>query len=1199
MMKKNKIKFNPTIGIITALSIEYLAMKTILDNSYEKTIPKIGKCLLGVIKSKEIGNHYLILAEAGMGNNRSSICAEKIQQHFPSIDTVIMVGIAGATPCPEKPEAHVRLGDIVVSGSHGIVQYDFVKKTTKGPVYRHPPRPPKSSLLNAANTLKREEEEGKFPWNEHISVGINKRGKEWQRPSQQTDKLFDYYTSKIIKHPNDKNRRKGEPKIFIGTIASGNTLLKDPMTRDKLRDDLSAKAVEMEASGIADSSWINEISYFAIRGTCDYCDENKNDTWQKYASIISAGYTKALLESIPGKNKKNNIISKIRSSSLTDEFECKKNQPKANKYFQLPYNLPSIQNWVGRKQELETLQNKILDKETRAIEIAGSAIGVIGPAGVGKTILASQLIRLLYQNKTPFATAAWECLRPDLGTKKPPNFHGIIDSLLFKLSYGKITSKLTSKDDYRIKTARLITLLNEQACLIVLDNVETVLKTGQAERAGYFEKNCPEYAWLFKELVETEHQSKIIFTSRESLSELSRRMYHPFSLSGLDSQSSISLLKQYNLIATDKDLKKLADRYKGHPKALEIVSALLLDDKRFHGNVEKFLLDRKWLLTVDIEKLVDEMIQRLSNKEKECLLRISVYQTDDYPLSLSGIATQLTGLNEYEIEENIIKALERRQLLDFDTEKNTYQLHPIVQETAYHILLKDKLLLHSAHQRAYEYFVNIKLQPETQWHGVEDIMPRIKAHYHACILENFDKALDVVMPIKTFLDQWGKYRLLIELLICLIPNNWKDGGQKLNSTSSHGEILRSIGAGYFWLGNFNLALEFANAGLLNAQQTKENKLERRILNNIGMIYMSLGENQKAIAYIHKALEIKKDIDTVEESKSFVNLGITSYNLGKYKEAISYYEQSLAILKKTKERHGKLRILNNLGNAHLALGNYRKAISYYKRSLDISEHDKRGKAGAVLNSGYAHYFLGDYRKAISFFEHSLLIRKEIGDKSGESISLTSLGNAYAALGEYRKSIDYFQLALNIVEKSNYKILKGNILNNLGYSCNNIGNQKQAVKYCNESLTISRSLSDKKEEGFALNNMGAIYYKLGDYKTSERYYSQAFIIAQEIEFKQLEASVLKGLGVTLCKVKNQSQALQKLKQAKIISLQLGDKRIQAETYKALADLHHELKQTQLAVQYCQEALSIAQKLKIPLVEKCQDLLKELHEINQPQS
>ena len=40
-------------------------------------------------------------------------------------------------------------------------------------------------------------------------------------------------------------------------------------------------------------------SLFGEAGICDYCDSHKNDDWQKYASIVAAAYTRALIETMP------------------------------------------------------------------------------------------------------------------------------------------------------------------------------------------------------------------------------------------------------------------------------------------------------------------------------------------------------------------------------------------------------------------------------------------------------------------------------------------------------------------------------------------------------------------------------------------------------------------------------------------------------------------------------------------------------------------------------------------------------------------------------------------------------------------------------------------------------------------------------------------------------------------------------------
>ena len=321
-----------------------------------------------------------------------------------------------------------------------------------------------------------------------------------------------------------------------------------------------------------------------------------------------------------------------------------------DKNFPLPENLPPVRNWVNRIKELDILKTLITDPAPPLTKggLGGVpiAISIVGLPGIGKTSLISQLIRQLHTENTCFTAVVWQSL--ESATGKAPPFDRIIDSLLFTLSNGDITAE----NDCGKKTENLLKILREKPCLLVFDRAETLLKTGEAKAAGYFADNCAEYAWLFKQLLETEHQSKILFTSRESLAELPPTLTREILLNGLNQDAAITLLKSFNLTGNEEELAELSARYQGHPKALQLVAALIRDDAEFQGNVGKFLQDRDWLLIRDIEKLIDEMIVRLSEIEQTCLSRISVYQTSEYPLSFAAIATQMPEVSKYELKEN-------------------------------------------------------------------------------------------------------------------------------------------------------------------------------------------------------------------------------------------------------------------------------------------------------------------------------------------------------------------------------------------------------------------------------------------------------------------------------------------------------------------------------------------------------------------
>lgn len=415
-----------------------------------------------------------------------------------------------------------------------------------------------------------------------------------------------------------------------------------------------------------------------------------------------------------------------------------------DKNFPLPENLPPVRNWVNRTKELDILKATIVNSDI-------TAISIVGLPGIGKTSLISQLIRQLHTENTCFTAVVWQSL--ESATGKAPAFDRIIDSLLFTLSNGDITAE----NDCGKKTENLLKILREKPCLLVFDRAETLLKTGEAKAAGYFADNCAEYAWLFKQLLETEHQSKILFTSRESLAELPPTLTREIQLNGLNQDAAITLLKSFNLTGNEEELAELSARYQGHPKALQLVAALIRDYAEFQGNVGKFLQDRDWLLIRDIEKLIDEMIVRLSEIEQTCLSRISVYQTSEYPLSFAAIATQMPEVSKYELKENIILALKRRQLLYYDYQRESYQLHPLVQEKGDRLLNQNPENVSTAHRQAYSYYINIPLKPKSEWQNIDDIKPLIRAHYHASQAEDLDAVKAIIAEVCEVIDWVGGF----------------------------------------------------------------------------------------------------------------------------------------------------------------------------------------------------------------------------------------------------------------------------------------------------------------------------------------------------------------------------------------------------------------------------------------------------------
>ncbi|KAL7786332.1 WD40-repeat-containing domain protein [Trichoderma ceciliae] len=293
-----------TLAWLCALPIELAAAAEMLDEEHDD-LP-LDDNDTNIYTLGRIGSHNIVLAclPAGqMGTNAAAAAAAQLTSTFPSIRFGLMVGIGGGVP---SSEADIRLGDVVVSQPFmqhaGVVQYDFGKTGTHGKLTRTgflnaPPR----ILLSALNKVRSNHLRGRSSFAQNLSL-LN-RLPQFSRDAAGHDVLFG---------PNSDHKGDGDCEvcqgvvvrperptqdvvIHYGTVASGNQVMKDGATRDKICSELGGVlCFEMEAAGL-----MNTFPCLVVRGICDYADAHKNKKWQPYAAATAAAFAKEIVSVIP------------------------------------------------------------------------------------------------------------------------------------------------------------------------------------------------------------------------------------------------------------------------------------------------------------------------------------------------------------------------------------------------------------------------------------------------------------------------------------------------------------------------------------------------------------------------------------------------------------------------------------------------------------------------------------------------------------------------------------------------------------------------------------------------------------------------------------------------------------------------------------------------------------------------------------
>ncbi|MGL5062810.1 MAG: WD40 repeat domain-containing protein, partial [Microcoleus sp.] len=233
---------------------------------------------------------------------------------------------------------------------------------------------------------------------------------------------------------------------------------------------------------------------------------------------------------------------------------------------------------------------------------------------------------------------------------------------------------LSSQQDTKADLSSLLKCLRDRRCLIVLDNAETLLQTG--DRTGEYLPGYEAYGELLRAIAETRHQSCLVLTSREKSSQFAQLEGGELTIRSLplggSPEAAAASIEITGLIGLESQKQELCDRYRCNPLALKIVATSIRD--LFDGEIELFLA-QETLVFNGLRRLLDCQFDRLSELEQNIM----------YWLAIDREWTNISQLQEDLVQTvsnaQLLEALERlswRSLIE--KRSGNYTQQPVVME---------------------------------------------------------------------------------------------------------------------------------------------------------------------------------------------------------------------------------------------------------------------------------------------------------------------------------------------------------------------------------------------------------------------------------------------------------------------------------------------------------------------------------------
>ncbi|MBF0382529.1 MAG: AAA family ATPase [Magnetococcales bacterium] len=398
----------------------------------------------------------------------------------------------------------------------------------------------------------------------------------------------------------------------------------------------------------------------------------------------------------------------------------------------------------------------------------------------------------------------------------------------------------------------------------------------------------------------------------------------------------------------------------------------------------------------------------LDEKNQNAIARASLF---NMPAPVAGMAAVM-GTDQDETKKLLEFWL--REELAYKDDQDIIEVWHINRPLPADLPELDEQTLKTVHSAAGDYLLT-QLQTEKinhLQHSWLDIASQTVDHFLAA--DSFEKAVEVVEPINSFLGQMGFSWHMEQLNRKLLAKQQhpqplyrvaaaQQAQNQIAESKATLEAVIAMTAGQnvkeeayalFDLANLELqqggslqeAINKLDAALKINRANEETKGIVACLIQKGMIIAHGGDGKKALEPLDEALSIQRQHGTKEEIAQLLPwVGDIHFRHGDIKLARELFNEALPLLKEFEDKTMEAQMHHQLATIDLNEGNHKEAITGFMLSLAIKREkdDKKGCAATFFQLGRLAKNVGHQDSCMRFIGLCHMIDKEIGNPDAEN------------------------------------------------------------------------------------------------------------------------------------------------------------------------------------------------------------------------